>query len=856
MNILITCIGAMSENAPSVLYNKGTIEAEMTSEACCKYLLKKRGRTPDLVIALCMPDGNKTKNNYISFERSVSDFCTSEGRRAPSFAAVKITKNEEKANFFGRSIFMVRHLIQQNSKPEGTRIMIDTSPKLHSLDRMFQMVICLLKHDGYNMIESYYTSPEKKQIAGDHTDHLMAMTEAITEFSEYGTSEKTRACFKSFARKKTDPIVNHLMKAMQSFSDSIQLCQTERLQDILNNEVFPTLDEIDKMSESAVIREDIFTLKLMAENIRKKFGFSMTGDKYAVSPMMLIEWCLKNRCIQQAVTLFVESIPKYLFSSGIVEYDDMLDNTLNSPEVNFIYTQMLQACCTENGVTYVSSNNGGTRLMRLELMKKYIEKGRVNEADEDKIRLFIDTLDEFRRLIGDRRPRAVMGNYPPKNEAEKKLVELILKFNPTSFSKFVNTLKVHTSIFTLFLNEMDKTEIKPSETETVTTEANIISKKLFGIRNFTMQALRRNLPGIRLNIHRDKIGDFKKFLAYYVYIKQCVRNYLNHARDFEDDLSTDQIEEFQSYSINTEAHSISTITDNIIDAMKCLDSCIIKEHKSIRPVKKYYLNIPKSSVTDTENVRSAENKIVFHNSDPQISGFGQTHFSIIPVIANSVRAGEMVKIYGIKPASEYSDIWEAKLFAELDELVIEKDFDYEYEQIDNSEANDISTPLGLFSRLVSTVVNGDSIYADLTSVEAPIPMIMMMFMNYLINYQKDTKIESAVYGRTDNSSLICELYDITNLIYAGNIISNANNIADAKNPLEAIMSYGNQPKEQKTSCAEGGIAEDNDSADTGKNQKLSAKKRFTSSPRLRRENIRYHLSRQICHYFSKRAVSM
>lgn len=99
MNILITCIGAMSENAPSVLYNKGTIEAEMTSEACCKYLLKKRGRTPDLVIALCMPDGNKTKNNYISFERSVYDFCTSEGRRAPSFAAVKITKNEEKANF-------------------------------------------------------------------------------------------------------------------------------------------------------------------------------------------------------------------------------------------------------------------------------------------------------------------------------------------------------------------------------------------------------------------------------------------------------------------------------------------------------------------------------------------------------------------------------------------------------------------------------------------------------------------------------------------------------------------------------------------------------------------------------------
>lgn len=865
MNILITCIGATYENAPSVLYNKGRIEAKTTSEACCKYLLKKRGRNPDMVIALCIPDGdknNKTKNNYSCFERSVSDFCTINGIRIPDFEAVMITKKEEKSNCFGKTLFMVRSLIQQNSNPGGTRIIIDTALKLHSVNIMLQMMTCLLKNDGYNMIESYYASPEREQIVEDNTDHLMKLTEAITEFSEYGTSEKMRSCFELYFRKKPEPVVSRLLEEMQSFSDSVQLCQTERLQDILNNEIFPTLYEIEKMTGAAAMREDVFTLKLMAENIRKKFGCSMTGDTYVVTPMMLIEWCLKNRCIQQAVTLFVESIPKYLFSSGIVKYDNIVVNNISSPEVNCIYTQMLQACCDEDDIAYVGNEKSGQKLIQFELMKEYIEKGRVNAADEDKIRLFIDTIAEFRKLIGDKRPQSVMCKYSPKNEAEKKMVELILKFNPASFSKFLNTLKVHTTIFTVFLKEMGKVDNIPSQEEKKdpdTIETNAIAKKLCGIRNFSMQALRRNLPGIRLNIYRDKIGYFQKFLAYYVYIKQCVRNYLNHAKEFNDELLSDQIEEFKSYSINTETLSIRSITDNIIEAMKCLDACIIKDQSSIRPVKKYYLTIPKSPVTDSAKLSSEKNEIVFYNSDQQNSGYGCTDFSIIPVIANTVKAGEIVKIYGIKSESENSDVWEAKMFAELDELVIEKDFDYEYEQISNSGANEISSPLELFNSLVSTALNGDSIYADLTSVEAHIPMIMMMFMNYLITYQKDTKIQSAVYGRTGNSSLICEIYDITKLIYAGSVISNANASPDSKNALEAIMSYGNQQKEQEASSAEGGITEAVDSADdavTEKKQKPSIKHHLDSDPRFRRQSIKYHLSRQICHIFSRRTVRM
>lgn len=170
---------------------------------------------------------------------------------------------------------------------------------------------------------------------------------------------------------------------------------------------------------------------------------------------------------------------------------------------------------------------------------------------------------------------------------------------------------------------------------------NEIDKKLCGIKNFSMQGLR----GIKLNIYRDKIDQFRCFLAHYVYIKKCVRHYLNHAQEYSDQLTEEQICEFQSYSVHTGALTIKNIAENLREAMRYLDSCIIKDHESIQPVKKYYLTIPKRPQTvlcpipGTKSTNRVDGVILKHYLNPMNSPFLDyelTRFPIIPVISNTV----------------------------------------------------------------------------------------------------------------------------------------------------------------------------------------------------------------------------
>ena len=832
MNIMITCIGELQETAPVIQYNKGAISAQMTSEACCKYLLKKRGHAPDIVIVLCTPNAckeskdKKQRSSYSYFETTIQDFCRSEKLNTPVFEIVKISKSEESANYYGKSIYKVHQLIQENVLRYDTRIMIDTSLKSHPISIMLQMMTRLLKNDGYKMIEFYYAYPEKQRISEDNTNHQLDMVEAISEFSAHGTAEKMCACFSQNTRKKSDPIVVRLMEAMQRFSDSIQLCQTESLQDILNNEIFPTLEVVENMTGASSMREDVFTLKLMAEDIRKKFGYSKTGDTLVSSPMLLIEWCLKNRYIQQAVTLFVESIPKYLVSSGILQYSSPLVNRINSPEVNLLYSQILQACCTKgnNSASVSEANKANAKPDQIALMNKYLQSGSLSEQESRHIQFFISTIDYFKKMIGNKRPKTALHCYSAANYAEQLLLDCINSFDPSNYSKFINTLKTNPNTLAAFVVNTDSTD-RPAEHQSPethsenSTEINEMDKKLYGIKNFSMQAIRSSLRGIKLNIHRDKIWEFQRFLAYYVYIKKCIRNYLNHAREYNDMLTAEQISEFQKYSVHTGALTVKNITDNITEAMQCLNNCIIKDHKSIRPVKKYYLTLPKKPqyVPGPAAAGKPETQVdgisLKHYMNPMNSpylNYTQTRFPIIPVIFNTVEPGEVIKIYGIKSNSASSSIWETELLTELDELLIKKDFDYEYEAIEMPDSSDISASLNLFRTFTETVQDDDKIYVDMTCIENQIPITLIMFMNYINKYHKSASVEAAVYGQYDSKLISYALYDVTKLICANNELGNLDETLAACDALSAIMSYGKQkPDKARNDKSEANDNEEN-----------------------------------------------
>lgn len=820
MSILITCIGIPIEKAPVIQYNNGEIKAKNTSEACCKYLLSENSDIPELVITLCLPDAyskSLTKIDqigYFTFKRLVLNFCKDKGIAAPVFKVVRVTKTEEAAGSFVSSIYKVKQLLDEKIVPADTQIIIDTSQNTRTVSSLIRMLTHFLNSSGYQNTACYYADPDKAIISEDKTDDQLEMIEAISEFCVHGTADSISNCFERHSGKKVEPHIFRLIEAIKKFGVSVSLCQTERLAELLNSEVLPLLRTVENIRGASALKNDVTAFRIMADDIRKEFGITAEMESPSVTPVDIIKWRLAHGYLQQAATMFCDSIPKYLVNTNIIIYDHPLKSSLNTPEVNLLYSQIISVC-----------NNNGTernkeqlsKIQKLALMKQFLQTGSIGSADKEQLEPFLSTMEHFSDIIGKIRPLDAIRDYKHSNEAEKKLMNIIRSTNPETYAGFLNSilLSKQTVLEQFFLSGEEYEEKDAEISDESSEQSDVISKKLANLRNFSFTAIRRRLKGIKLYIYRDKAEEFRKFLAFYVYIKKAVRNYLNHAKDGEVDLTPEQIKEFQSYSIHTGPLTIENIKANITEALKCLDDCIIKNPDELRPVQKYYMTLPKQqrSALGSTNDPKLPLKSFSNPMDSPLLNYSQTKFPIIPLIANTVKPGDVIMVYGINLNTDDAYDPKIELFGELNDLMIEKDFYYEYEEISTTKAADINVQLELFRKLTSTVTSGDKLYIDMTFVEHPVNIVQMMFMNHILHHRKDVSVEAAICGQYYYESQEYALFDMTKLIYADHAISDLGAETAESDVLSAVMSYGKH-EENKECCIPS--SNDTEAAGTGK----------------------------------------
>ena len=182
-------------------------------------------------------------------------------------------------------------------------------------------------------------------------------------------------------------------------------------------------------------------------------------------------------------------------------------------------------------------------------------------------------------------------------------------------------------------------------------------------------------------------------------------------------------------------------------------------------MKKYYTTISQQPAPSL--------KLIQYRNPGQspVLEYGETHFPIIPLIANTAKPGETVKIIAVKPAYATTDhcltVFQEELKAVSDRI----GFRYETEIFDTPQSEMIGNHLDLFSRLVDSTENGDRIYADITFGTKPIPMIMLMFMNFAYKCRKDAEIENIVYGAMNHEEKTASLYDVTALFFMNSVVN-------------------------------------------------------------------------------------
>ena len=85
-------------------------------------------------------------------------------------------------------------------------------------------------------------------------------------------------------------------------------------------------DRLNELSELHTDSKDVILLKSLSGIIKNKFGCNNDKIEYPD----VVKWCLDNKMIQQAITIYVEKMPEYFYKK---QYFTVTDDILESVKI-------------------------------------------------------------------------------------------------------------------------------------------------------------------------------------------------------------------------------------------------------------------------------------------------------------------------------------------------------------------------------------------------------------------------------------------------------------------------------------------------------------------------------------------
>lgn len=196
-------------------------------------------------------------------------------------------------------------------------------------------VIRVLEYSGISVSKAIYSKfSRNKEGANRIVDvtgqyRMFELINSVNSFSNFGNSYELEAFF-SFSDNEA---IKETISAMNDFSDAIAVCRTADLSAILErlNNALELLQNTRSESVDMLLFQQLISL------IRQKFYMENNRLEYP----SIVRWCLDNRLIQQAVTIYVEKMPEYFFKKGIITVSESeiesLKTTIDKQRFDLFY---------------------------------------------------------------------------------------------------------------------------------------------------------------------------------------------------------------------------------------------------------------------------------------------------------------------------------------------------------------------------------------------------------------------------------------------------------------------------------------------------------------------------------------
>ena len=148
------------------------------------------------------------------------------------------------------------------------------------------------------------------------------------EFVNYGSVRELNIYFAK--EKKTSSELKGLLSAMENFSESIKLCKYGEFKKAIrelgeNIELF--LQKLDAQRDA---NDRLFSTMLPI--IQKSYEPLLASD----NDLEIIDWCVKRGYLQQAMTLYTERVPEFIFAKGLLAVSDQAEAEIEDAYKKFL----------------------------------------------------------------------------------------------------------------------------------------------------------------------------------------------------------------------------------------------------------------------------------------------------------------------------------------------------------------------------------------------------------------------------------------------------------------------------------------------------------------------------------------
>lgn len=276
-----------------------SVTGAQTNEAPVRYFLEKyRNSNISISQIICIVTPGAREKAWEKFQEYVHNI-------DPAISVVDVPFEPE-MKFHEEPLRAVLNKIQYSAKKtQADSILLEATGGFRDAVMQLLLISRLLDYAGVKTLEAVYSNYQNKEIVD--ISHLVNLFDLLGGMQELTNLGSVRTLREYYAETKDDSI-RELINTTEALTDAITLCRARLIpgEDGL-------LARFNRALVEAESSDDPMIAHILAAFRRKFKGRFQTTN--------LIRWCLDSDMIQQALTVYTELIPVYLFEEKFIEMD-------------------------------------------------------------------------------------------------------------------------------------------------------------------------------------------------------------------------------------------------------------------------------------------------------------------------------------------------------------------------------------------------------------------------------------------------------------------------------------------------------------------------------------------------------